>query len=239
MKTTRDFVAMALVAGTLMSGSLWAQRTSRLGETELGFYTGATFDLPGAASYVGASVTRAGAIDRDIRYLPGKKALPILGGGAAVALHKVLWAYGDYSYMFPDRSAATISRLMSGVNTVNRHYWMADGGVQLTFPTVQRVMPYVSIGIGKWHQNYSSTRKYGSSSPTYSRTVNDAVTPHVGAGVRVFLTERSGFKFTVDGYRSGKAISNIVEGVADSYVSTVRRGFGRITAGYFVRIGKR
>ncbi len=242
MKRDLNVLVVAVGVLTLIPAGLWAQRSTRPGEVELSFHGGATFDLPGAPSYVGIVESR-NPNNRSQQFLPGRKSQPLIGGGAAVALYKVLWVYGDYSYVFPDRTAAsTVFGSSTGVNTVNRHYWMMDGGFQLTFPTVQRVMPYISVGAGKLHQNYSSTRRYTNVTGvplTYNRQVFNSFTPHLGAGVRVFLTERSGFRFSVDGYYSNRPLEALVQGVGDTYPTVARKGFGRVAGGYFVRFGRR
>jgi hypothetical protein len=238
---TKTLLPCLLIAGAVVGAPtrLSAQRSAHLGEVEVAVHGGGTFDLPGAASYVGLFQT-TNPSNQAAQFLPGRKSQPLVGGSLAVALHKMLWLYGDYSYMFPDRTAAAISFLgVNGVNTVNRHYWMADGGIQLTFPTVQRVMPYISLGAGRLHQNYSSVRTYSGISTTSANNEFNSFTPHVGAGVRIFVTERSGFNLSADGYYSSKLLEAQVPGIGDTYPTVTRKGFGRVSAGYFVRFGRR
>jgi hypothetical protein len=240
----------AVVTCALLACSGWGQTKPKAGTIEMTLYGGGTFDLPGAASYAGL-FDNSNSTNSVLKYEAGRKINPLVGGSLALSLAKILWAYGDYSYVVPDRTSANVALFNStGVTTTNRHYWDANGGFQLMFPTVQRVVPYLEVGLGILHQNYDTSSAYTniviSSNPTRtgntSRThpvVNSILTPHVGGGVRIFVKERSGFKFSVDGYYGGTGIEEQVPGAASSSFPTItRRGWGRLTAGYFFRFGR-
>lgn len=242
---TKDVARVVLAVAFLLilSGTtLMAQKSVPAGTIEWNLYGGGTFDLPGASAFAGI-YQASNPSNSNQQYNSGKKSLPLLGGGLAVSLGKIFWVYGDYRYMFPDRSTATASLLNStGVETVNTHYWLADGGVQVTFPTIQRVSPYLEMGVGNMHQSYSRTDNYTNIIGTPFSSVHisqDIIAPHLGGGVRVFVRERQGFRFAVDGYYLGHGVQQRVPGVQGTYPVITRRGWGSITAGYFVRFGRR
>jgi hypothetical protein len=239
-----------LAAGLLLTASTaFGQSTIKAGTLELALYGGGTFDLPGAAGEAGLFDSQSAAND-SLQYKPGRKINPLAGGSLAVSLAKILWVYGDYFYVFPDRTSASVSLFDStGLTTTSRHYWNGDGGIELMFPTVQRVVPYLDGGVGILHQDYDTTSAYtnvdqgnGQSGNTYRAlaVVNNIFTPHIGGGVRIFIKERSGFRFGVTGYYGGTAIQEQVPGATSgSFPTITRRGWGVITAGYFFRFGRR
>ena len=125
-------------------------------------YTGGSFDFPGASvagggfafrfNFPGAPIVPPGAP----QLVAGRKSQPILGGQLAVALHRFLWVYGDYGYLFLDKNSVTaqVPFLPSQTATVDtsatRKYWTAAGGVELSAPTVHRIVPFLRAGLWKY-----------------------------------------------------------------------------------------
>lgn len=233
---------LTLIVLVTMAPLSWGQKSVRAGTIELNVYGGGTFDLPGASSFAGI-VQSNNPANSNQQFRNGQKSEPLLGTGLAVSLGKFFWLYGDYAYMFPDRSTANASLFSStGVETVDRHYSLAHGGLQVTFPTVQRVSPYLELGAGILHQSYTRTSNYTNiiGPPFSSQSIsNNIAAPHIGGGVRVFVKERQGFRFAVDGYYLGTGIQQRVPGVQGTFPFITRRGWGSITAGYFVHFGRR
>jgi hypothetical protein len=235
-------VGFALCLLLFTNCSLFAQKAVPAGTVEWNGYGGGTFDLPGAASFAGLFET-TNPQNTNQQFKNGRKIQPFLGSGITVSLGKFFALYGDYSYIFTDRSVASAALLNSTATTdVRRHYWLATGGVQLTFPTVQRASPYVEFGGGVLHQSFVRTSQFTNViGPTFSqqRLSNDIAAPHIGGGVRIFLTERQGLRFAVDGYYLGRGLEQEVPGAVQGTFPTItRRGWGRITGGYFIRFGR-
>jgi hypothetical protein len=250
MTKTLNLILLAVVALVLLASRSFAQPPPiKAGTFELGPFFGGTFDLPGAAGYAGiCSVQFANNCNE--KFQPGRKSQPVFGTDLAVSLHRVLWIYGDYAYMYPDKSTASAQLGSStGVTTTNRHYWSAGGGFRIMYPTVQRVNPYLEIGLINLHQNYNTTTRYtnvvggsGPSSVIYRThgAVGGIWGPHIGGGVRIFpWGPRQGIKLSVDGYYLTSAIENAVSGATPgTYPTVTRKGWGRLTLGYFFRFGR-
>jgi hypothetical protein len=166
-------------------GLLVAQRSVPAGTVEWHLYGGGTFDLPGAATYAGI-VQTTNPQNRNEQFQPGRKVQPVIGSSLAVSLGKFFWLYGDYSYIPRDQSEATATLGSStGVETATRHYWLATGGAQISFPTVQRVSPYLDLGVGVLHHSYTRTSQYTNviGTPFNQRSISENIlTPHVGGG---------------------------------------------------------
>lgn len=236
----RFLLAVGLLSQPL--SLLQAQRTTKAGLVEWNMYGGGTFDLPGAAGYAGIFDSRNSANNQQ-RYEAGRKSQPQVGTGLAVALTKMLWLYADYSYIFPDRSTASVDFLgLTGVTTVNRHYWAGSAGFQLAFPNVQRVTPYLEFGGLILHHSYGTTSRYTNVSGTPFRSLRIAENisgPHVGGGVRIFVGETHGARFSVDGNYLTKALEQQVPSATQtSFPVIFRRGWGRVSVGYFWRFGR-
>jgi hypothetical protein len=241
-KAVAQHLLLISCVAVLADTPLLAQKSVRAGTIEWHLYGGGTFDLPGASAFAGI-VQATNPANSNQQFLNGRKVQPLVGTGLAVSLGKFFWAYGDYSYMFTDRSTANAALLNStGTETVNRHYWLASGGIQMTFPTIQRVSPYLEFGGAVLHQSYSRTSQYTNiiGTPFSQQTIaNNIAAPHLGGGVRVFVRERQGFRFAVDGYYLTTGVEQRVPGVQGTFPFITRRGWGRITAGYFVHFGRR
>ena len=229
--------------------SLWAQRDVRPGTMEMNLYTGGTFDLPGAGSFVGISQANNPGNSRQ-QFSGGRKVQPLVGGSYLLALHRALWIYGDYSYVFKDKTASSVVlNASSAAETVNRHYWTSGAGIQLSFPTAQRVLPYLELGGIYLHQSYNRTSRYTnvSTTPFLVRDSSEGIWgAHLGGGVRVFTGEAQGFRFGVDGFYLAKGIEQRVPGItaldvnpSPTFPVITRRGWGRITVGYFWQFGRR
>jgi hypothetical protein len=240
-------IRVSIVAMLLLSVSCLAQTQVKIGTVEINPYGGGTFDLPGAAGYVGL-VDSANAANRQEKYNQGRRSEPFAGGRISVSLTKFLWVYGDYSYLFPDRTNAAVSLFSSsGVNTTNRHYWVSEGGLQFAFPTIQRASPFVEVGMGVMHQNYTSRTAYtnlagANPNPVFVQNDRGNITigPHFGAGVRIFRGERDGFAFGVDGNYLFTGLPQIVPAAgAGSFPTISRRSWGRVYVGYFFRLGRK
>jgi hypothetical protein len=239
-------VTLACSLALLQDRGLAQPPHTKLGTLEVGPYFGGTFDLPGAAGFAGLCAGQ----DCNQQFRPGRKSQPLFGTDVAVALHKSLWAYGDYSYILTDRTTAQAQKNSStGVTTTDRHYWMAGGGLRLMYSTVQRVNPYLEAGLINLHQNYNTTTNYtnvvGGSGPNSviyrTRGASGGIWgPHIGGGVRLFpWGPKHGIKISVDGYYLSSSIEQAVEGAnPGSFPTVTRKGYGRVTAGYFYRFGR-
>jgi hypothetical protein len=241
---------MTLSAINVFPARLAAQPpATKSGTVEVGPYFGGTFDLPGASGFAGICSTQS-TNDCNQKFQPGHKSQPTFGTDLAISLFRGFWVYGDYAYMYPDKTAANAQLGNSiGVTTTNRHYWSAGGGLRLMYPRVQRVNPYVEVGLVNLYQNYNTTSSYtnvvGGTGPdsTLYRThgaVGGIWGPHIGGGVRLFpWGPRQGFRISVDGYYLSRAVEQEAAGATPGDFPTVtRKGYGRVTVGYFFRFGR-
>lgn len=237
----------AILAGGLIPAVGYSQSTVKPGTVELMPYGGGTFDLPGATGFVGLFQS-SNPQNRQEKFNQGRRSQPFVGGRVSVAIAKYLWLYGDYSYLFVDRTKGSVTLGgSSGVNTTDRHYSVAQGGVQLAFPTIQRASPYLEFGMGVLHQNYTTSTSYTNvigSNPnpffTQSDRDNIVIGPHAGGGVRIYRGERDGFYVGVDGNYLFSGVRQVVpaDGIG-SFPTISRRGWGRAYVGYFFRFRRR
>lgn len=131
------------------------------GIVEVSFYSGGTFDLPGAGS---ASIACSEECEFDIAQ--GSKSLPLIGASLSIPVTRFLWIYGDYAYAFPDHNTSSVvSGGFAGSNSSNRQYWVASGGAELSFPTIHTIVPLLRFGVGTLHQSYDF-RNYALDKPT-------------------------------------------------------------------------
>jgi len=234
-----------VLANLIFSISAFSQQGGGTGQFEITLYSGGTFDLPGAAASAGlVRRSSTGAITRqENQFNNGYKSLPLVGGTLGFSLRRWLWISADYSYIFPNRNSAEVVFSDTGSSnkvTVDRHYSLASGKIQLTYPTVTRVVPYIELGVGSMHESYTSTRTLvntGTSSPPPEAVSRDLVAPQFGGGVRIYVKEHSGFRFAAEGYILNRGIKQQVPGPQDTFPFILRRGWGRITGGYFFQFG--
>lgn len=235
----RSLVACLAVAG--LSPPMVGQQHMKAGTVELTASGGGLFDLPGATAYEG--ICQTGTTNCHSQLRPGKPLIPLVEGEVAVSLSRFFWLYGDYNYVFPDRQSATASLgTITGNDTVNRHYWTATGGIELSFPTVHGLVPLLRLGGGEVHQSYNSYDVAPNTSApiirlTEARTMPAAV---LGGGVRWYLGERQGIRVMANGYYLGHSVydlepSSLTVGGA---ALITRRSGGSITVGYFRQFGR-
>jgi hypothetical protein len=159
-----------------------------------------------------------------------------------MAINRYFWVYGSYGYIFPDRkvAAASVNDSISGTNTVNRHYWLATGGLEVSFPTVHGIVPLLRVGAGTIHHNYNSYDvSRGTTVPIISISDSSNIpTGTVGGGIRWYFGERHGIRIMGNGYFLGRGITHIVPSSALDGVSRVaRKSGGTVTIGYFFQFG--
>jgi hypothetical protein len=247
------FICMlGILAG---QASLLAQFSTKPLTIEMSAYGGGSFDFPGATSASGG-YSFTSTIPKAV-FVPGRKSQPIVGGEVGVSVTKFLWLYGDYGYMFPNsqQASATIP-LTATVNTTDvhyttRHYWTATGGVELSFPTVHRVVPFLRLGGGYVHHSYNvywpgidvrlgNTRYYDPGLQIVKGENIPAVT--FGGGIRWYWSERQGLRFLVEDFRLGHGVTDLarsaIANTSLGYGYVTRRSGGGITVGYFVHFGR-
>ena len=248
------------VLGTLaLPASVLAQFSTKPGTVEISAGIGGSFDFPGASAAAGGFAFIIPGLPVPAAGIPklsaGRKSQPIVGGGAGIALTRFLWIYGDYGYLFPDRQTASAGLPVPTVPTVSvttsteatRHYWTGTGGVELSFPTVHRIVPLVRLGGGYVHHSYN----YRSDTPNYRSTpqfitfqISNAENIPVvtfGGGVRWYWGERHGLRILVDGFRLSHGVDDVAvaEGRSGTgYLFVTRRSGGQVTVGYFLHFGR-
>jgi hypothetical protein len=215
---------------------------------EFSVYAGGTFDFPGAGSAVYDCLVSGPCMSQSKL---GRRTQPVVGGTLSLALTRSLWVYGDYGYMFADRqeTSVTLSVPVPGLtplkftdtNTTSRQYWTAAGGVELSFPTIHRIVPFFRAGAGYVHQSYNSFTDPNFLALYPSERLSHQAIPSgtLGGGVRWYWGERQGLRFLVDGFFLGHGVEELAQpgsGAGIPYVS--RRSGGRITVGYFHHFGR-
>ena len=230
-----------LLISSIPASGLVAQQNMRPGTIELSASAGGLFDLPGATAFEG--ICQPGTTNCHQQLRLGKALLPMVDGEIAVSLSRFIWVYGDYSYVFPDRQSASASLgTVTWQNTVNRHYWAATGGMELSFPTIHGLVPLLRFGGGDIYQSYNNY-EVGTNTTSPARNVTDAggiKAGTIGGGVRWYLGERQGIRVMATGYYLGHSIEDIVASsrtVGGAGLSTRRSG-GSITVGYFRQFGR-
>jgi hypothetical protein len=159
--------------------------------------------------------------------------------------------------MFPDHKEATAQIPVVGLTgtgtlfhvpttgTTNRKWWTATGGLEVSAPSIHRVVPFVRIGGGYVHHSYDYTRPefrfpIGTIFPGYDFNRTDVgyiPTVNFGAGLRWYHSERRGVRILVDGFRLSRSVEDIAVPESRSnvgYLFVNSRGGGRITIGYFI-----
>ncbi len=237
--------ALLFLGTLLIQTNLLAQMPLKRWTKEISIYGGTTFGFPGAGSAV-ADCVIGGPCEHQV--VLGRKTQPVIGGEIAVSVTKVLWLYGDYGYMFHDSNQATVSPGgFTDTNSATRHYWTATGGVELSFPTIHRIVPFLRVGAGYVRESYSSVTNpdfLGFYPPVVSDT-RPIPSGTVGGGWRWYWNERQGLRFMVDGFFLGRSIQDAALpacgascGIVDTIPYVTRRGGGRITIGYFRHFGR-
>jgi hypothetical protein len=235
--TLQRFLLLAICA-LILGASLQAQIPQRRGTIEASIYAGGSFDFPGAGSAV-ADCPRGQSCVSQINL--GRKTQPILGGQVAVSIMRFLWVYGDFGYMFEDDQRTSVSFSgLTDTNTTSRQYWTATGGVELSFPTIHRVVPFVKAGAGVVHHEYESVTSpnYLALYPSVRSASEEIPSGTAGGGIKWFWNERQGLRFEADGFFLGHGVEQAAypgSGVGIPYVT--RSSGGRIIVGYFRHFG--
>ena len=253
----RRILALSLIFGAHPSVAL-AQSYVRPFTVEVSASAGGTFDFPGATAYQG--ICQTGTTNCSQKLSLGKAVLPVLSGETAIALNRFVWLYGDYSYVLTDRqSAAAQLGAISGRDTANRHYWMAMGGVEFSFPNIHGVVPLVRIGGGEVHDSYNNySVAPGTPQPIVNRfDARSIPSGTIGGGIRWYLGERQGVRIMANSFFLGHSIPYLaptsavssqvpmgisfgtVAVVSDGAVGVTRRSGGDVTIGYFFQFGGR
>lgn len=234
------FLLISAAIGSFSQVAL-AQRTIQPFTIELSASAGGTFDFPGATAFSG--ICQPNTTNCHQQLLLGEKSLPVFGGEVAVALNRFLWMYGDYNYMLPDRKSASSTLGESSDNTtVNRHYWSATGGIEVSFPQVHRIVPLLRIGAGEVYHSYNFYDVgVNVTPPVFQRSNAQGIKAGTFAGgVRWYWRERQGVRIMVDGFYLGHGVEEAAPpafgGGGAAFVT--RRSGGAVTVGYFFQIGR-
>lgn len=208
---------------------------------ELSASTGGAFDFPGATAFEGI-FCQPNTTNCFQQLKLGKRFLPLVNGEVSIALNKYFWIYGDYTYIFPDHQSATAGYgNLNGNDTVNRHYWSANGGIEVSFPNVHGLVPLLRVGGGEFHNSYNNfdvgpNTRVPIIDTSEARGIKDVT---VGGGVRWYLRERQGIRIMANAYYLTHGIFDLVpSSVSNGGVSNVsRRSGGTVTIGYFFQFG--
>jgi hypothetical protein len=232
-------LALALLSIAVYCTCLIAQPNMRPLTVELAAFGGGVFDLPSATAT--SSICTSGTTDCHSETRLGKKFMPTVGGEISVALRPWVAIYGEYGYVFPDHnSASVIFGQSSDATTVDRHYWLANAGIEFNFPTVHGVIPVVRLGGGMVHESYNYYDVGVNVSPAVIHYADARGIPDgsAGAGIKWYLRERQGLKFMVDGFYLGHSVQDFQPSPFFGTAFVTRRSGGSVTVGYFLQLGR-
>ncbi len=244
MSFSRLFTAVLLV--NVLSPFSFAQRAIKAGTVDVSVSIGGTFDFPGAGAYAGLCSVAA-PTNCQLKLNLGNKSTFLGAGEVAIALNRFIWLYGDYSHTLPERESASVTLNNSSVTTTtSRHYWTSTGGVEISFPTVHRVVPFLRLGAGKVYNDYNFYEVGVNTNPAiihrFSAPNQEIWSGTFGGGMRWFPKhqERQGFRIMIDAFYLGHGIEQAgapSTGGGAAFIS--RRSGGEVTFGYFHWFGRR
>ncbi len=246
MRSFLSRLLMSLIVANALSSLSFAQRTIKAGTVDVSVSIGGTFDFPGAGAYSGICATAAATNCREQLNI-GNKSTFLGAAEVAVALNRFIWLYGDYSYTLPERESVSVTLNNStDTTTTTRHYWTSTGGVEISFPTVHRIVPLLKFGGGQVYNDYNFNDVGVNVTPAFIHhfsAPNQGVWAGTfGGGMRWFPKhqERQGFRVMIEAIYLGHGIEQAgapISGGGASFIS--RRSGGEVTVGYFHWFGRR